>query len=223
MNLATMKSNIKHFGLPRAFADAGLRAANRAMLLRVLKGIVIEKVDEGFLEADPKYRAVFLDQATLREFARDPRNELSDDFLDQAFDKGDECYGFVAGNELAAYGWYSNKPTTLDFDGLHLQFDDRYIYMYKGFTSPAHRGQRLHAIGMTRALQSYLARGYRGIVSYVEWNNFASLKSCYRMGYHDLGSVFIAGVRGRYVVRHDAACGEYRFRVERSRNGNGTA
>ena len=221
MNLATVKSNVRYFGVLRTFADVGLRAANRAMLLKVLKGIVIEQVDHSFLEPDPKYAGSFLSEARLREFAREPGTQLSDAFLDEALAKGDGCYGFLAGNVLAAYGWYSNKPTALDFDGLRLQFDDRYIYMYKGFTAPEHRGQRLHAIGMTRALQSYLERGYRGIVSYVEWNNFASLKSCYRMGYRDVGNILIAGARGRYVLRHDAACNEYSFRIVRSGNGNG--
>ncbi len=220
MNLATVKSSIKNFGLPKALADIGLRAANRAVLLKVLKGIVIETVDGRFLEPDQRYNGLFLDEPMLREFANDPRNELSHAFLDEALAKGDQCYGFLAGNELAAYGWYSNKPTPLDFKGLGLHFDDQYIYMYKGFTAPDHRGQRLHAIGMTRALQAYLERGYRGIVSYVEWNNFASLKSCYRMGYRDLGNIVIAGVRGHYVLHHDNGCDEYGFRVVRTSNGD---
>ncbi len=177
MNLESVKSNVKSVGLPKTLADVGLRMANRAVLLRVLKGIRIEMVDARFL----------------------------------------------AGDDLAAYGWYSNKPTTLDFEGLRLQFDDKYIYMYKGFTAPEHRGQRLHAIGMTRALEAYLQRGYRGIVSYVEWNNFASLKSCYRMGYRHLGNVVIAGVRGHYILRHDAGCEALAFRVVRTSNGQRAA
>jgi hypothetical protein len=56
-------------------------------------------------------------------------------------------------------------------------------------------------------------------VSYVEWNNFASLKSCYRMGYRDLGNIMIVGARGHYILRHDAGCGEYGFRLVRTPNG----
>jgi len=218
MNITALKTNLKQVGIPHTLADVGLRAANRVVLFRVLKAIRIEEVDAHFLDPAPQYKGMFLDRATLRKFAADPRNELTHSFLDEAIAKGDECYGFVAGDVLAAYGWYSNKPTELDFKGLRLQFSGDYIYMYKGFTAPEHRGQRLHAIGMTRALQAYLERGYRGIVSYVEWNNFASLKSCYRMGYRDLGNVAIAGMGGHYVVRHDAACDRYGFRVVRSGN-----
>jgi hypothetical protein len=97
---------------------------------------------------------------------------------------------------------------------LILHFDDRYIYMYKGFTHVEHRGQRLHAIGMTRALEAYLARGYKGIVSYVEWNNFASLRSCYRMGYTGFGSIIVARILGRYIIHASSGCKPYRFKLE---------
>ena len=214
MNVATFKVNIRNFGLPRALVDVALRAANRVVLLKVIKGIRIETVDPTFLECDGKYRGIFLDEAMLRHFAADPKNELQPDFLDEALAKGDECYGFLAGPALAAYGWYSSKPTDVDLLGLRLQFSDQYVYMYKGFTAADHRGQRLHAIGMTRALEAYLARGYRGIVSQVEWNNFASLKSCYRMGYQPFGNIAIAGHGKHYVLHHDHGCREYGFRLE---------
>src|SRR5213594_2643078 len=89
------------------------------------------------------------------------------DFLDDALPKGDECYGFVHGGELAAYGWYARSATSAD-PGLVLHFAPGYVYIYKGFTHDLHRGKRLHAIGMTRALQHYRSRGLKGMVSYVE-------------------------------------------------------
>ena len=217
MNVATFKGNIQNLGFPKAVADVAIRAANRFVLLKVIKGIHIETVDPAFLECDQKYRGMFLDEATLKHFAADEKNEMQRSFLSEALAKGDECYGFVAGSELAAYGWYSSQPTDLDLLGLRLQFSDQYVYMYKGFTAACHRGQRLHAVGMTRALGVYLARGYRGIVTCVEWNNFASLKSCYRMGYHPFGNIAIVGRGKHFVVHHDTGCREYGFRVEPTR------
>src|SRR5205085_675505 len=120
-----------------------------------------------------------------------PEYEMTEPFLHDAFAKGDECYAILDGSTLAAYGWYSNTPTAIDVPGLVLDFDPAYIYMYKGFAHPHYRGQRLHSIAMTRALDAYLREGFRGFVSYVEWNNFASLKSCYRMGYRHFGNVYL--------------------------------
>jgi hypothetical protein len=85
--------------------------------------------------------------------------------------------------------------------------------MYKGFTDKRYRGQRLHAIGMTRALQHYLDTGYRGIVSYVESTNFDSLKSCFRMGYEVFGSVYVLQLFGRYFTLSSPGCKAFDFGV----------
>ena len=215
MNLNTFRANSRDFGLSKATADLAFRAANHLFLLRILKGVRIEQVDPAFLECDAIYHGQFLTEEVLRAFAEDPMYELPHTFLDEALRKGDECYGFLAGSTLAAYGWYSRQMYDLDFPGLRLHFDDQYVYMYKGFTAAGHRGKRLHAIGMTRALEAYLARGYRGIVSYVEWNNFASLRSCYRMGYRDFGKITIAGFDGHYILHNDGGCKKVGFLVER--------
>ena len=80
---------------------------------------------------------------------------------------GDECLAIFRGAELAAYGWYSTRPTPAVAPELVLHFAPGYVYQYKGFTLPAHRGYRLHAIGKTRALRHYLEKHYRGLLSYV--------------------------------------------------------
>jgi hypothetical protein len=86
--------------------------------------------------------------------------------------------------------------------------------MYKGFTHTRYRGQRLHAIGMMAALEASRADGSGGLVSYVESNNFSSLRSCGRMGYRDFGWIAFARARDRYWIRASAGCREYGFRLE---------
>jgi len=138
-----------------------------------------------------------------------PEYEITDEFLRAAFAKGDECYGFLDGSVLASYGWYANTPTAIDIPALKLHFDPRYIYMYKGYTHVKYRGQRLHAIAMGRALEAYKGKGFRGLLSYVEWNNFSSLKSCYRLGYSDIGNIYLFQLFGRYRTHADRSCLRY--------------
>jgi len=218
MDLTEFKRNIKQFGAVKALEDVALRALNRGVFFKILKGVKIDAVHPDFLKCDEKYRGLFLTEGMLAEFAERPEYELSRGFLDQALAKGDECYGFLDGNVLAAYGWYSKKPTEIDPPDLVLHFNDQFIYMYKGFTHVNYRGQRLHAIGMTQALKAYLARGFKGIVSYVEWNNFGSLKSCYRMGYQDYGNIYAARLFDHYFLHSNAGCQPYGFRLERVRS-----
>ncbi len=215
MRFKQIAENAERFGAIKAFQDLALRGLNVAVPARILKAIKIEAVHPEFLQCDKPYRGEFLSQAVLTEVVRDrPEYEISENFLREAFAKGDECYGFLDGPVLAAYGWYSNKPTAIHPPELTLHFDNRYIYMYKGFTHVKYRGQRLHAIAMTRALEAYLAKGHKGIVSYVEWNNFSSLKSCYRMGYADIGNIYLTRLFGYYLSHPDRGCRNHGFRLE---------
>lgn len=182
----------------------------------------MEAVNPQFLQCAKPYRGEFLSRAQLTEMVRNrPEYEISERFLREAFDKGDECYGILDGAVLAAYGWYSNAPTAIDCPGMVLHFDDRYIYMYKGFTHVHYRGQRLHAIAKTRAFEAYLSRGYKGLLSYIEWNNFSSLRSCYRIGNQDFGQIYLARLFGRYITYADEGCRRYNFRLESAADPSG--
>jgi hypothetical protein len=215
VRLDQLRREIERFGTFNTAGDVSLRALNHLTPAKVLKGVRIDQVNPEFLESDARFRWESLSEATLRDVTRGhPEYEISERFLRESFAKGDECYGFLDGDVLASYGWYSNQPTAIDAPGIVLHFDQRHIYMYKGYTHVKYRGQRLHAVGMTRALQAYLAQGYRGLLSYVEWNNFASLSSCYRMGYQDIGNLYLVRLFGRYFTFADRGCGKYGFRLE---------
>lgn len=208
-----IKLIVKNHGVARGLAAAALRVANRVVFVKVLKGLVIQSVNPKLLECDAKYRTQFMPEDTLRVLSTNPDYELGAEFLSSALANGDECYGVLERDTLVAYGWYSNKPTETDAPGLTLHFNPRYIYMYKGLTLSDHRGHRLHAVAMARALEAYLDRGYEGLIAYVEWANFDSLKSCYRMGYEDFGNLYIFRIFGRYWLGADAGCKRQGFKL----------
>lgn len=190
-----------------------MRLINRLVPFKILRGVHVARVDAGFIDYPPHYTPSFLAPRALHDFAADPATEMSRGFVDEALRNGDECYAICDGETLAAYGWYSTRPTPIKPSDLVLHFADGYVYMYKGFTDKRYRGQRLHAIGMTRALQHYLESGYRGLVSYVESTNFDSLKSCSRMGYEVFGSVYVLQLVGRNFTFSSPGCKAFDFRV----------
>jgi ribosomal protein S18 acetylase RimI-like enzyme len=216
-------ADARTFGVAKGLHGLTYRVLNRLVAYQVLKAMKITRIDPAFLSGPPRYGYGFLDAAALRKFAADPQHDLRHDFLDGALAKGDECYAVLDGDKLANYGWYSNEPTAV-CPGLVLHFSKDYMYMYKGYTHPDYRGRRLHAVAMTRALEAYLGRGYKGLVSYVESNNYSSLKSCYRMGYEDVGKVYVARLLGRYRTWHTGGCRAYDLRVLRTEpTGQATA
>src|SRR4051812_376829 len=203
--LARIRKTTVDFGW-RAALHAGVQGAvNRIAFCRVLKCVRVSKADPRYLAIDPRFQHGFLDEATLQRFGDDPRFDLSPRFLREALAKGDQCYGILDGDRLASFGWYSAVPTRIS-DDLRFCFDRRYVYMYKGFTDPDYRGQRLHALGMTAALQQFRGRGAEGLVSYVEATNFDSLRSCYRMGYTNVGQIYCLRARDHYWIHADAGC-----------------
>ncbi|MBO0858479.1 MAG: GNAT family N-acetyltransferase [Chloracidobacterium sp.] len=205
-------NDVKARTAPDTVYDLIYRGVNRFTLLMVLKCVTIDAVDRSFLEGSGVYRCEFLDQERLLRLSENPENEIDRDFLDEALRKGDECFAILDADRLASYGWYSTKPTMVNKD-LELQFDERRVYMYNGFTHPKYRGQRLHAIGMTMALDHYLNHGYKGIVSWVEANNVRSLRSCYRMGYKDFGEIYIIKLFRKYLILRSKGCRDYKFKV----------
>jgi len=215
-SVGRVRASLARHGATRTAFYFALKALNRVVLIRILRGFHIEDPDPAYLGVPEGYRCGFLDERTLAGCCGREEYELTEEFLRRALGKGDECYGIVAGGTLVAYGWYSKTATEVT-EGLRLSFDPRYIYMYKGFTHPQHRGRRLHAIGMTKALEAYRQRGHRGLVSFVDADNFDSLKSVHRMGYRCFGSLFVVRILGHYLSLATPGCKEYGFGLETAR------
>jgi hypothetical protein len=212
LNTALLK--LRRHGTAATAYEIAVRILGKIADFRILRGVFVGSPDPVFLECP--YQAMLLDEAALRRFARDPVNAMSQSFVDEASARGDQCYAICDGDRLAAYGWYAFGATPIGVPGVLLHYSPGYVYMYKGFTHADYRGQRLHAIGMTRALQHYLSNGYKGIVSYVESINFDSLKSCFRMGYAVFGTVYVVRSFGRYIGFSTPGCRHYEFRVQRA-------
>lgn len=215
LHLSHLQQEIRDFGYANTLKDLTLKVINKITYYKILHGMSISRVNPKYYEADPKYTCKFLSLEELLAFAPRKEFELGEEYVRGAIAKGDRCYAILDNDILASYGWYANTSTPIT-SNLTLQFNPGYIYMYKGFTNPDYRGQRLHAIGMTRALDEHLKMGYKGLVSYVEDTNYRSLHSVYRMGYEDFGKVHILKLGGRYLIHRSAGCEPFDFNVTAS-------
>lgn len=211
-----VRTKLQRYGLLSTLHLHLLKLFQSLLGLKILRGVHVERPDKTFLECPQGYAAGFLTAGQLRRHAQNPASEISPHFLDQAVPRGDECYALCAGEELAAYGWYSFGSTPIGLRDLVLHFSADYVYMYKGFTDTRHRGKRLHAVGMTRALEHYVAAGHKGLVSYVEATNLDSLKSCARMGYEVFGSIYVLRLFGRDFALSSPGCRRFGFRLRRA-------
>ena len=207
---------LRRHGVANSLYLTCLRLINRVVSFRILRAFRNERPNLKYMPCPPGYASGYASADELARFARDPENELSPQFIADALRAGDKCYAIVHGEKLAAYGWCSTRPTPVGLPGLVLHFGPGYGYRYKGFTAAQHRGQRLHAVGLTHTLLHFLAKGSRGLVLYVESTNLDSLKSCRRTGCEMFGSIYVVGILGRYFTFASPGCKDLDFRIERA-------
>ena len=213
--LTRLRLDMRHHGLPRLAYLLLIKVINKFALFKILRAMRLPSVNQAYLTYPDGYIGSFLSEPQLRRYALDPRNELDNDFLDEALAKGDRCYAMLKDGQLAAYSWYSLQPTRISPPELVVEFDSRDVYMYKGMTHAEHRGRRLYPIGVNRALQWYQrCCGKEGLVSYVESHNFDSLKACARMGYRTFGSIYLLHLMGRHAILNMPGCRRFGFQLK---------
>jgi hypothetical protein len=205
----------ERYGFANAARFVLVRTLNKFARCECLEILTIDtdSVDRSYLDLEPEFTSGWVGSEELRALAvADPSLQMSREFLNEAWQKKDRCYGIFFEGGLASYGWYSTCPTAVRAQ-LTFCFYPQYTYMYKGYTKPDFRGNRLHAIGMSKPLMALSESGGRGIVSYVDYTNFASLRSCDRMGYERRGKVLIMGETGHYRTWTSPGCKHLGVRV----------
>jgi hypothetical protein len=226
MNLGHVVQHVrdtsKQFGPAAALYDLEYRGLNHIVPVQVLRGMTVEvgDINPKLFEAG-EFSAHVCSREELMKAITEPEvaAEMSPEFVECALPRGDECYGIFDGDRLVSFGWYSCRPTRVA-DDLVLHFDPAWVYMYKGYTLRAYRGKRLHGIGMSLAARAYTKRGSRGLISYVEANNYPSLRSTEKMGYKTFGAVYVARALGRALTWATPGCKPYGFQLEWSGAGH---
>jgi hypothetical protein len=212
--VGSLMRRIERHGLWNTLEWAVLRALAAAFGVRVLRALVVQAVNPGSQAAADGFAHGFAMPRTMRRFAADPANEMSPFFAADAIARGDRCYAICEGTTPVSTSWYSTRPTRIGLDDLVAHFDMRYVYLYKAYTQPSHRGRRLFAAGVSHALHHYAAKGARGFISHVDATNLDSLRASQRMGYRIFGSVYVVRLFGRNFPLATPGCKAFHFWLE---------
>jgi hypothetical protein len=143
---------------------------------------------------DPQFTFRFLTADEIKAYASDPSYYIDVALADGVQCGRELCFAALAGDRLAAFGCYTLESVAPEqAAGSALSFPPDVAYMSYGFTHPDFRGARLHGLIMGLALSELAKLGVTKLVSIVSWTNWASLKSCYRLGYLNLGNMITVG------------------------------
>ena len=204
----------QRFGIVACMIDILYRCLTKITYFKVLRGmtLTLDSIDNQFLDTDPGRNGEVISGSYVSSLIA-PDIGMNQNFIDSAEKRGDWSYVFREDDNVISYGWYSKGKVPIDAQ-FAIHFSNHYTYMYKGFASKEYRGKKLHALGMAHALSNVAKSGDKGLITYVEANNFASLRSCERLGYKIFGSCWIFRIFGRFFVLKSPGCSRFAFGVE---------
>src|SRR5947208_15891482 len=90
-----------------------LRRIRTRLRIKLLHCFCADWVNPAFATCPPKYTAQFLSPAVIRNFAKNPNCDMTEDFLAEALSKGDECYGILDGTTNQDYSRYAQQTTLI--------------------------------------------------------------------------------------------------------------
>ena len=216
VDLEAFARDRQHLGVRRAFLRAAYYRLSGRTSLSVYRIVVLtlDSVNRELLERETPYSIRPLGVDELEVFSADPANQLPPEFVALSAETKDVCIGVLDGDELASFGWYSERPTVVE-DGSTIHFCPSRVYMFHGHTKPEYRGRNLHGLGLARAVQIFDERGYAGVLSLADWANYASLISAYRSGFRNCGVALRFGRGARPWFWASPGCRRYGVRFER--------
>lgn len=205
----SVKDVLARHGIAKAIVFAIFRLAQKVILLDVTQLMVSDA--EKTADEPPTDEAMdvrTLTPAEVRNFAREPSNDLNSSLANRLELGHDFCIGAVIGGRLAGYCWIAthsiearhNRSTESEASGVAFSYPNDYAFRYKGFTHPDFRGRGVYRRVAHVASLEMKKKGVRYILSTAETVNYSALRSSYRCGYEYLGMCVLLGWRNTSFV-----------------------
>lgn len=211
---------LRHHGMGRTIHRCTYSLMKRSLTYITMNCIWADAEKLNVPGEELRYQGRWLTRKELMEFARNqdcPGSGLREEVISVLLDNGDECFGILDGERLVAFCWYCVNPPARINDAWALQFAPHCVYVYFVYTAPEYRGQRLLAHGIKLAAREYAQRGYPTILAFVEWANYSSLASFFRMGFQQFARLRALRLFGKTFVWGGRGAERFDFRLVRNR------
>jgi GNAT superfamily N-acetyltransferase len=183
------------FGVSSAVIDLAYRAARRIGHLRVVNLVRLNLAD--LSSAPPLSRALrprWLTADEVRTYAADPANDLNASMAWRLENGRNYCHAIFDGPRLANYSWFALESIEPEHSlGIGLFFPLDTVYLYKAYTHPDYRGQRIHHAAIASAVSFFGGQGISQLIAVIEYANWASLRSHTRLGCQRIGRILRVG------------------------------
>lgn len=124
------------------------------------------------------------------------------------FDEGDHCVIAVIDSRIVGFEWFSDGPvhheTAWDY---RITIPGGYVYAYDAYIDPANRNTGLWLRFKAHLAEWMAARGKDGVLTFVDYGNWPSLRTHLRFGFRPTESVLALRVIGLRLFRKVGAIG----------------
>lgn len=214
MNLSAHREFVRRHGLRAWPVLAVARAVSRLLRVRLYLAYVI-CLPVPLSNHHARFSRRSLDATGLSPLITDGTWDLTEEFVHEAFARGDCCIGAYDGEQLCGYAWYTEKETAVE-RGLTLTPMSGLTYSYKHFTHPSARGQAVQRCLAGAAVASRRSEGGAGLVTLIAVDNFASRRSVASVGAKVTGFVLFRGHPSRWLLTQQWFRGGAAFAVRRA-------
>ena len=124
------------------------------------------------------------------------------------FADGDRCLVALVNGRVVGYEWFSDKPVHHETAwGYAIAIPGGFIYAYDAYIEPQYRNTGIWLRFKAHLGEWMAACGKQGVLTFVEYGNWPSLRTHLRFGFEPTESVFALRVMGVRLFRKARAIG----------------
>jgi len=124
------------------------------------------------------------------------------------FAEGDRCVVAIVDGRIVGYEWFSDNPVHHETAwGYHIAIPGGYVYAYDAYIDPAYRNTGVWLRFKAHLAEWMAACGKRGVLTFVDYGNWPSLRTHLRFGFEPTENVFALRVIGLRLFRKVRAMG----------------
>jgi GNAT superfamily N-acetyltransferase len=146
--------------------------------------------------------------ATLDDLDAVARLQNRKPLFRQRLDEGDQCVIAVIDGRVVGYEWFSDHPVHHETGwGYSVTIPCGYVYAYDAYIDPAYRNTGLWLRFKAFLADWMAARGRLGVITFVDYGNWPSLRTHLRFGFQPTESVLALRIAGLRLFRKMRAIG----------------
>jgi hypothetical protein len=120
----------------------------------------------------------------------------------ERFNRGDRCVIATVGAMVVGYEWFADGGAHLESTwGFLIAIPRDFVYAYDAYIDPAHRNTGVWLRFKQHLSQWMTATGKRGVLTFVDYGNWASLRTHLRFGFQPAETVLACKVMGFKLFR----------------------